>query len=125
MLAIVPFVASISACGENEPKEEPRSVARENISAGENGKKLFYAHCASCHMVNNEMTGPALKGVRSRWPDNELLYAFIRNSSEVIDKNTYARELWLEWNQTVMPPQPAITNADIEDILGYIESVSQ
>ena len=70
------------------------------------------------------MTGPALKGVEDRWPDKEKLYAFIRNSEEVIRNDKYARELWLEWNQTQMLPHPDLTDDDIAAILGYVKGVS-
>ncbi|CAN5518204.1 hypothetical protein BH10BAC3_BH10BAC3_18330 [soil metagenome] len=71
------------------------------------------------------MTGPALRGVESRWPDKEKLHAFIRNSQEIIAKDKYARELWLQFNQTVMLPHPDLTDSQISQILGYIESVSE
>jgi cytochrome c551/c552 len=76
-------------------------------------------------MVNTDMTGPALKGVEDRWPDKKKLYAFIRNSEEVIRNDKYARELWIQWNQTQMLPHPDLTDEDITAILQYIRSVSQ
>lgn len=76
-------------------------------------------------MVNKDMSGPALRGVEDRWPDKQKLYAFIRNSEEVIRKDKYARELWLEWNQTLMLPHPDLTDEDISALLDYIRSVSQ
>ena len=100
-------------------------MANENMKADEQGKKLFYTKCASCHMVNKDMTGPALRGVKDRWPDKEKLYAFIRNSEAIIQKDKYARELWLEWNQTAMLPHPDLTDDDIGAILNYIDSVSE
>jgi hypothetical protein len=76
-------------------------------------------------MVNKEMTGPALKGVESRWPDKEKLYSFIRNSEAVIASDKYARELWLRYNQTAMLPHPDLTDENIQNILEYIKSVSE
>jgi len=76
-------------------------------------------------MVNKELTGPALKGVEDRWPDKEKMYAFIRNSEEVISKDKYARDLWLQYNQTMMNKHPDLTDDDIKSILGYIKSVSE
>jgi hypothetical protein len=75
-------------------------------------------------MVNKDMTGPALKGVEDRWPDKEKLYAFIRNSEEVIRNDKYARELWLQWNQTAMLPHPDLKDEDIRAILDYIKEVA-
>lgn len=120
-LAITIFFIS---CETPAPTPEPKTIAETDLAPNETGKKLFYAKCASCHMVNKDMTGPALKGVEDRWPDKEKLYAFIRNSEEVIRNDKYARELWLEWNQTAMLPHPDLTDNDIKAILDYVKGVS-
>jgi len=119
------FLQVLNACSSPEPETEPNTIATENLAPNETGKKLFYAKCASCHMVNKDMTGPALKGVEDRWPDKEKLYAFIRNSEEVIRNDKYARELWLQWNQTAMLPHPDLKDEDIRDMLYYIKTVSR
>lgn len=108
---------------ESKPAESGREISLVQ-SRHEAGKKLFYVKCAGCHMVNKELTGPALRDVRSRWPDSSLLYAFIRNSDSVIARLPYARSLWLKYNQTAMTPHPDLTDAQIYQILAYIESVS-
>jgi cytochrome c2 len=119
------FSFILFSCNTPEPAPEPKTIATENLAPNETGKKLFYGKCASCHMVNKDMTGPALKGVEDRWPDKEKLYAFIRNSEEVIRNDKYARELWLQWNQTAMLPHPDLKDEDINAILGYIKATSQ
>ncbi len=90
-----------------------------------NGKTLFYTKCASCHMVNNDLTGPALKGAESRWPTKQLLYGYIKNSSSVIDTMPYAKELWKRYNQTQMTLFPELTDSAISDILAYVKSVEK
>ncbi len=124
-LIICGVLILMNACSNAETAPEPKTIAVENIGNNEQGKKLFYAKCASCHMVNKDMSGPALKGVEDRWSDKEKLYAFIRNSEEIIGKDKYARELWLEWNQTQMLPHPDLTDTDIRAILDYINQVSR
>ena len=90
----------------------------------ETGKKLFATQCASCHKVNVEMTGPALKNVESRWPDKKKLYAFIKNSTVVIATDNYAAQLFKNYNETVMPPHPDLNNNQIDSILNYIGQMS-
>lgn len=107
------------ACG---PQAEEQPVSPAEIAQNSDGKKLFMARCASCHMVNRELSGPALKGVTSRWPDAQKLYAFIRNSEEMVGSDAYSRQLWLKYNQTIMPAQPDLSDAQIKSILDYIES---
>lgn len=125
-IASVVVLAMLAACGTNsdKPGETQREISATTTDHSE-GKKLFYSKCASCHMVNKEMTGPALKGVEARWPDTALLYAFIRNSQQVIDTNAYAKKLWLQYNQTQMPPHEDLQGSDIRKILDYVKSVSQ
>jgi mono/diheme cytochrome c family protein len=114
----------LASCGAQSAPPEPKSMAQENIAPNETGKKLFYTKCASCHFVNKELSGPALKGVEERWPDKALLYAFIRNSEAVVASNKYARELWLQYNQTIMPKNEDLTDEQIRAILDYVASVS-
>jgi cytochrome c2 len=125
MIAAVALLV-ITACGSSsdKPAETKREISATNADHSE-GKKLFYSKCASCHMVNKEMTGPALKGVEARWPDTTLLFAFVRNSQQVIDSNEYAKKLWLQYNQTQMPPHEDLQDTDIRKILDYVNSVSQ
>ena len=108
------------------PDRDKNTEASKPLPATiEKGKQLFHARCINCHRINQEIAGPALKGVEARWPDQQKLYAFIRNSEEVIRNDKYARELWLKYNQTQMLAQPDLADADIRAVLDYINSVSE
>ena len=116
------------ALGCNNSTQIPDETQREISGTATNhdaGKKLFYRHCASCHMVNKEMTGPALKNLKDRWPDLQKLYAFIRNSDSVIQVDPYAKKLWLQYNQTLMPAHPQLSDADIKSILDYVQHIDK
>jgi len=90
------------------------------------GKTLFQQNCASCHNVHKRVTGPALKGVQERWPDQGLLHQWIRNSPAVLATgNEYATKLFNEYNKQVMPAFPSFTDEDIDNILAYIAQESQ
>ena len=119
------FIISFYSCSSPDNESSDKPGPSTTTSTWQQGKQLFYEKCASCHMINKEMTGPALRGVESRWPDKEKLYAFIRNSQEIIAKDKYARELWLQFNQTLMLSHPDLTDSQIDQILGYIKSVSE
>jgi len=90
--------------------------------ASVNGKALFEAQCASCHKPDVDMTGPALKGALSRWPDKQTLYDFIRNPTNVIQRDKYALALYEKWNRTNMLPFPHLTDAEIDAILLYCDN---
>jgi len=87
----------------------------------QDGKQLFNAKCASCHAVDKNLVGPALKGVEDRWPDRDKLYAWINNSSALI-KTGYPRavEVYNQYNKIQMTAFPELKPADIDAILGYI-----
>ncbi|HVI48900.1 MAG TPA: c-type cytochrome [Chitinophaga sp.] len=86
------------------------------------GKATFQQNCASCHNVHKKLTGPALKGVEDRWPDKKLLHQWIHNSAAVLASgDKYANDLFNEYNKTAMTAFPALSDAEIDDILAYIK----
>lgn len=91
------------------------------------GKHLFKRNCAACHNRNmqDDMTGPALKGTKERWKGREeLLYQWIRNSQAVVASgDEYAIQLYNDWNKSVMTAFPNLKDEDIKALLDYIESV--
>lgn len=95
-----------------------------NAMAGEGeGKQLYQANCAKCHMIDRKMTGPALQGVRERWPDSTHLYAWIHNSQSFLATgDEYANKLYQEYNKSPMQAFPNLKDGDIHDILVYIDA---
>lgn len=101
-------------------------VFAQDAAAVEAGKTLFKNNCAACHNKNmkDKLTGPALGGTQERWaayPEADL-YSWIRNSQGMISKgHPRATELWNEWKPTVMNSFPTLSDADIANILAYID----
>lgn len=94
-------------------------------SAG--GEMLFMQHCASCHdkNVKNKLTGPALAGVQTKWNDDKALYAYIRNSQQMIASgDPRAVALWNMWKPTLMNSFEHLSDEDIADILLFINNQS-
>ena len=115
------FFVFFAAC--NTSSTEKKEELKKNVDVGiANGETLFKANCASCHKPNEKYVGPALQGVVSRWESKELLYAFVRNSQEVISRNAYAKKLYEEYKQSPMLPYPNLKDTDIDDILRYCET---
>ena len=117
-LAIIFFTSCINE-GEKQKEE---SQKKETTALNINGETLFKNNCASCHKPNERYIGPALQGSAARWESTELLYAFVRNSQEIISRNAYAKKLYEEYKQSPMLPYPNLTDNDIKDILSYCET---
>jgi mono/diheme cytochrome c family protein len=116
----------------------PRPIAKTSLTAlffllsvclsvavkAQDGKALFSANCASCHAVHKKLTGPALAGVEDRWPNKTNMYAWIHNSAAYLKTgDTYANNLYNEYNKTAMNAFPTLKNEEIDAILAYIKSV--
>lgn len=82
--------------------------------------KLFKANCASCHKpTDQKLIGPGLKGIRSRWPDEAKLIAWIKNSTAFLATgDAYANKLFEEYGKSVMPAQN-LSDAEILAIVDW------
>lgn len=109
------FSILLFACNGGNNESKTSTTATSSV----NGEQLFKINCAQCHKPTEELIGPPLKEVSERWPDKQLLYAFVRNSSEVIAKDDYAKSLFVKYNQSPMLPMPHLTDKDIDAILAY------
>jgi cytochrome c551/c552 len=91
----------------------------------QDGKALFQANCASCHAVHKNLTGPALAGLEGRgpWGDRKKLVAWIHNSSAFVKTDEYASALLKQYNGVPMTHFPQLSEAEIDAIVKYINSV--
>ncbi len=119
------FVMSISL-NSFAQEAAPAVVATTAPAAGGDavqGKALFNSNCAACHKLDAKMTGPALRGVTAKH-DKTWLYSWIKNSSAVIASgDADAVKLFNENNKSVMTAFPQLSNADIDNILAYTDTV--
>jgi cytochrome c551/c552 len=92
-----------------------------NIQASAaDGEALFKANCASCHKPDKDFTGPALKGARDREPSKTWVYDWVHNSTELIQKDAYAKGLYAKW-KAQMTAFPNLKNEEIDAILDYVD----
>lgn len=114
-------------CGTVGPQETVPAYLEAEY---EQGKTIFRNNCAACHAgdMRSYLTGPPLGGSEERWAEHggkEALYAFIRNSQEMINAgtNTRANQLWEEWAPTVMNSFLNLTDEDLNALTIYIDEV--
>lgn len=86
------------------------------------GEALFKANCASCHKVDKDFTGPALKGWSSRVPDADWIYKWVASPAKMISSDAYAQQLFAKWKPTVMTAFPSMPKADVDAIMAYVDS---
>ena len=89
------------------------------------GKKLFKAKCATCHNKNmkTKLTGPPLAGWSENWSRPDI-YEWVRNSKKMIDAgHPRAVAIWNEYKPTSMDPFPDLTDADIDNIMAYVDEI--
>lgn len=126
LLALL-FVLPTVKAQDEVAQEVSEASGAPDIKAGET---IFKNLCASCHNRNmkDKLTGPALAGTEERWASypREELYKWIRNSSGMIaEGHPKATELWNEWKPTVMTAFPNLSDQDIENVMLYINGVSE
>lgn len=85
----------------------------------ENGKTLYNANCASCHKLDKKAIGPALGEVTER-RTVEWLQKWIVNNAELrASGDAQALEVFAEYNGSIMPAFPGLSESDVMDILAY------
>ena len=94
------------------------------------GKEIWKTvGCGQCHAANmkDNLTGPALGGVQSRWAGEprEHLHRWVQNSQKLIGSGESARALavWNEYKPTQMSAYTNLSDADVEHLLAFIDGV--
>lgn len=91
----------------------------------EAGKNLFKTRCTSCHGIEKDLVGPALKDVNSR-RTTDWIISFVHSSqAKVKSGDTAAIKLFEKYSQTVMPDQSDLKDNDIKNIVEYIKIESK
>ncbi len=95
------------------------AMAQEIEGDAANGKTLYNTNCASCHKLDKKMIGPALGNVTER-RSAEWLVKWIINNQELRESGDEdALAIFEEYNGSVMPAFPGLSEQDVMDILAY------
>lgn len=105
------------------PEISFKPIATQGEITG-NGKQLFMANCASCHLLHKTLTGPSLCGFEERgpWADRKNIYQWVRNPAAFMQKNEYAKNLKESYSGVMMTAFPHLSDNDIDEIINYINT---
>jgi len=98
------------------------NVSSVSSEVNSKGEQLFKQNCASCHALDRDLTGPALHGVSQRGPwakDKGNLKKWIKNPAPFIANDSYVKGLKEKFGLP-MPSQAHLSDAEIEEVIGYI-----
>lgn len=83
------------------------------------GKELFNTNCAACHKLDAKSTGPALRGVATKY-EMAWIYKWVKNSSDLIKSGDAAAvKVFEENNKVPMTAFPQLSEGDIDNIIAY------
>lgn len=85
------------------------------------GQAKFDAICVACHMVDQRMIGPAMKGVYER-RSPEWVMNMILNPDGMLKEDPIAKALLKEYNNAIMLDQN-LTEEEARDIAEYLRTL--
>lgn len=90
----------------------------------QDGKTIFQANCATCHALDKQLTGPALRGVNERgpWTNRANLHKWVHNPGGFIPTTPYTQQLASQFNGQVMPSFPQLADKEIDAIFDWIKT---
>lgn len=90
-------------------------------TVGQDGAALFKANCASCHKIDADFAGPALKGWKERVPGGDWIHKWVHNPSAMIASDPYAKQLFEKWKPTIMTSFSSLKVEEIDAIMKYVD----
>ncbi|WP_222982181.1 c-type cytochrome [Flagellimonas meishanensis] len=92
-----------------------------NAEMAARGEATFNAICVACHMVDQRMIGPAMKGVYER-RSPEWVMNMILNPDGMLKEDPIAKALLKEYNNAIMLNQN-LTEEQARDLAEYLRTL--
>jgi mono/diheme cytochrome c family protein len=102
----------------------PYNDLSKSIAAG---KQLFQQNCRTCHNLDRDLTGPALRGFTQRgpWKNREEVYKYISYPARYMVGNQYTKDLQKKFGGAVMQAFPALGRKGVNAIIDYLENAAE
>ncbi len=137
LISLSAFIAWVIYCTENqtscyvnpeEPVEYSYHYTGDTTTSNQLylGEQIYNRECASCHFLNMDMIGPALKGAVQRGRENAFdgwIYAFVQNQDSLIQiEDLYTLNLKEVWGSSKWNHQfDYLKRTQVDQIFCYIE----
>lgn len=97
-----------------------------NRVSAQDGEKIFKQNCAVCHSLgSNTVTGPGLKGVMSRVPNEEWLLKWIKNNDALIKSgDAYAVKI-SAFSSSAMTSFAFLSDDEIKSVITYVKDYKE
>src|SRR5688572_3717255 len=120
---LLPNFSSLSSSPEKPTTTTAEKTTSKKAVIHTEGQKLFQSNCQTCHSLDKNLTGPALRDVEMRgpWSDRQNLVKWVKNPAAMIQANAYTKALFQQFNGQVMPAFPQLSEKQIEEIFDYIK----
>jgi len=87
----------------------------------QDGKAIFTAKCASCHIMGKDFTGPNLQGVLDRWGNKEDIKAWILNFNNPLKAGKEEAQKVINFSTSSMQIfEGQITPAELDAVVKYV-----
>jgi|GEM_PF-5534229 len=104
----------MGVCGNSD-------IPIDRFSKGyDKGNQLFLSHCASCHHLIKDATGPAMKTAMANRDANWLCKFITKPKFHPKDKRSV--ETLIAWNNTECIKFPNMTCDDVDSLIAYIKA---
>ncbi len=97
---------------------------QDNVMTNSKGGNLFRQNCQSCHALDKNLTGPALRGVHERgpWTNRSNLIKWVKNPAAFIPTTLYTKELQKTYG-AIMPSFSQLSEEEINAIFDWVKEL--
>lgn len=90
----------------------------------QDGKAIFSQNCATCHALDKQLTGPALRGAPARgpWTQKANFVKWVHNPGAFIPTTPYTKDLAAQFNGQIMPSFPQLSEQEVLAIYTYLQT---
>lgn len=98
-------------------------IGSKTVSAQPDGAKLFKQNCAACHKLDNtKLTGPGLKDIFKRIPNEEWFLKWVKNNVQLTQSgDAYAKKV-SEVDPSTMTVFEYLSDEEIKAIADYVKN---